>query len=102
MVVVVVENSLQDNFVFPPILQVCIDGKIRKQWGQKIDFLAVCVTGKGMEKEKFLGDVPVPTGSGENMANATYRLLLDWAIVDATKVFGFDTTTSMTGGKQGY
>ena len=57
---------LQDNFVFPPFIKIHFDGKIRKQFGQKSDFLALCVTGKGLEKEKVLGDIPIPTGSGHN------------------------------------
>ena len=93
---------LQDNFVFPQLLVAHLDGKIRKQWGTKSDFLALCVTGKGLSKEKVLGDVPLPKGTGRNMATAAVNLFKEWGI-DDDQVWGsgFDTTLSMTGHNQG-
>ena len=93
--------ALQDNIVFPGLVQVHIDGKIRKSWGEKHDFLAVCVTGEGMEKEKILGDIPMPRGTGLNMAEAAFKLLLDWGLVKKVLAIGFDTTTSNTGRERG-
>ena len=93
---------LQDNFVFPPFIKIHFDGKIRKQFGQKSDFLALCVTGKGLEKEKVLGDIPIPTGSGHNMSMAVVSLLEKWKLPkDAVIAFCFDTTTSNTGVNNG-
>ena len=82
-------------------MEAQFDGKIRKSWGQKSDFLSVCVTGKGMEKEKLLGDIPLPTGTGANMAEAAYGLFCDWGIEDRIGAFGFDTTTHNTGKDNG-
>ena len=63
--------------------------------------MALCVTGPGMEKEKLLGDVPLPTGSGRNMATASADLLHEWRIAERVIAMCFDTTSSMTGPKSG-
>ena len=94
-------KTIKDNFVFPKFLEVHFDGKIRKHWGTKNDFLALCVTGAGMEKEKLLGDIPIPKGSGLNMAMATLQLLIDWGIFDRVIALCFDTTGSNTGPERG-
>ena len=88
--------------MFPLFLTAHYDGKIRKAWGQKNDYLALCVTGEGLNKEKVLGDVPIPKGSGRNMADAVLKLLEDWRIpLDRIIALSFDTTGSMTGPQQG-
>ena len=87
--------------VFPRVLTAHDDGKIRQQWGVKSDFLALCVTGPGMEKEKLLGDIPLPKGTGKNMADATFQLFLAWKVENNIVAFGFDTTLSMTGPDKG-
>ena len=87
--------------MFPSFVEVHFDGKIRKQWGLKNDFLAVCVTGKGMEKEKILGDIPIPKGTGRNMAQAAFQLLVEWGIDDRAFAVGFDTTSAITGPHSG-
>jgi hypothetical protein len=86
-------------------------GKIRKQWGAKNDFLALCVTGKGMDKEKILGDIPIPKGTGKAMAQAVVKMLREWGIdvVDVREdgsgpiviAICFDTTSSNTGVEKG-
>ena len=82
-------------------MEVHFDGKIRKQWGLRNDFLAVCVTGKGMAKEKFLGDVPIPEGTGKKMAETVWKLLQDWGIASRMFAICFDTTSSNTGCERG-
>jgi hypothetical protein len=73
------------------------DGKIRKQWGVKSDFIGLFVIGYGMEKEKVLGDIPIPEGTGKNMAEAVRDLFIAWGIL--SRVFGLcsDTTSSNLG-----
>ena len=39
-------KMIKDNFVFPKFLEA--------HWGTNNDFLGLCVTGAGMEKEKLL------------------------------------------------
>ena len=94
-------NIIKGNFIFPVFLEIHFDGKIRKQWGQKNNFLALCVTGKGMEKEKVLGDIPIARGTGKNMASAVLQMLNDWGVADRVIALCFDTTSSNTGTNQG-
>ena len=54
-----------------------------------------------MEKEKLLGDIPLPKGTGKNMADATFQLFLAWKVENNIVAFGFDTTLSMTGPDKG-
>ena len=92
-------------------MEAHFDGKIRKQWGAKNDFLALCVTGKGMDKEKILGDIPIPKGTGKAMAQAVVKMLREWGIdvVDVREnetgpiviAICFDTTSSNTGVEKG-
>ena len=88
--------------MFPRFVQAHYDGKIRKSWGVSSDYLALCVTGKGLDKEKLLGDVPIGKGTGRNMATASSRLLQEWGL-DGKRLLavGFDTTPSMTGWQSG-
>jgi hypothetical protein len=73
------------------------DGKIRKQWGLKNDYIAVCVTGFGMAKEKILGDIPISKGTGELIAKAVWKLFTEWGIISRIFGLGFDTTSTNTG-----
>ena len=79
------------------------DGKIWESWGKvKSDYMALCVTGKGLAKEKLLGDVPMPKGSGLNMLNAVCQLFMEWNIpFDHLIALNFDTTGSCTGPMNG-
>ena len=88
---------LQENFVFPKFLTCHFDGKQRKEWGKKHDFIAICVTGAGMEKEKFLADAPLESGTGAAMAWEVFRVLEDWAIDKRIIAFSTDSTSSNTG-----
>lgn len=88
--------------MFPAHIELHFDGKIRRQNREKFDFLALCVTGEGMEKEKLLGDIPMPTGSGHNMSLAANSMLEEWHIEsDAVIALSFDTTSSNTGATNG-
>ena len=89
--------------MFPRFLSAHYDGKIREGWGKvKSDYLALCVTGKGLEKEKLLGDIPMPKGTGLNMRDAIRQLFLDWGIdLDTLLCFNFDTTAALTGPQNG-
>ena len=96
-----IAQDIKDNFVFPQFVEAHYDGKIRKCWGVKSDFLALCVTGKGLAKEKVLGDVPIGKGTDRNMATASARLLREWGIADRVIAICFDTTASNTGWQSG-
>ena len=64
--------------------------------------MALCVTGKGLAKEKLLGDVPMPKGSGLNMATAVIQLFREWNIpLDHLIAVDFDTTATCTGPMNG-
>merc|ERR550534_697539 len=82
------------------LLELHFDGKIRKSWGEKNDYLALCVTGPGMSKEKVLGDIPVPRGTGRNMSTAAVDILDEWGILRRAWALAFDTTPTNTGHNQ--
>jgi hypothetical protein len=54
-----------------------------------------------MDKEKILGDVPIPRGTRRNMAEAAFALFVQWVIADFIKGVSFDTTSSNTGSELG-
>ena len=64
-----------------------------------------------MEKEKILGDIPIPRGTGKAMAQAVVKMLREWGIdvVDVREgedgpiviAICFDTTSSNTGVEKG-
>ena len=87
----------QENFVFPRFLTCHFDGKLRKEWGKKRDFIAICVTGFGIDKEKFLADAPLESGTGAAMAWEVFRVLEEWGIDDRVIAFSTDSTSSNTG-----
>jgi len=73
-------STIRDQFVFPDHLVAHFDGERRKQRGQIKDFLAVCVTGSGMDKEKLLGDIPISDGTGKQIAENVLKLLQEWKL----------------------
>lgn len=87
-------RTIKDNFVWPDFLVAHYDGKIRESWGVKSDFLAVCVSGKGIEKEKVLGDVPLARGTGRLSASAVVKLLFSWGIEDRLLGLSFDNCST--------
>ena len=50
-----------------------------------------------MEKEKFLADAPLESGTGAAMAWEVFRVLEDWAIDKRIIAFSTDSTSSNTG-----
>ena len=80
----------------PPLLEVHFDGKQREQSdGSKKE--CVSVSGPGMKKEKFLGDVAVDKGSGKNIAEAVFELLVKWNCDGFVIAMSFDTCSVNTG-----
>ena len=56
-----------------------------------------------MQKEKFLADAPLESGTGAAMAWAVFRVLEEWGIDERIIAFSTDSTSSNTGidnGKQ--
>jgi hypothetical protein len=82
-------------------LTVHWDGKLLPEslGGKKVDRLPVIVTGQ--QVEQLLGVPKIEHGTGEAMAEATYRLLLSWGFVDRVVGLCFDTTASNTGAYKG-
>ena len=66
-------DSIKKQFIFSKHLVAYFDGKRRKQRGQMYDFLAVCVTGYNMEKEKLLGGIPISDGTGKQIAQNVFN-----------------------------
>lgn len=65
----------------------------------KVERIAVLVSYDG--ETKFLGAPKLESSSGENIAIAVHKLLLDWNILDHVKGMAFDTTASNTGDRIG-
>ena len=64
---------------------------------EKVDHLAILVTGKNTEK--LLGVPKISKGTGEAMAEATVASLAEWGIKEQVIGMCFDTTSSNTGEK---
>ena len=54
-----------------------------------------------MENEKLLREIPIPKGSGLNIAMAVLQLLIDWGIFHRVIALCFVTTASNTGLERG-
>lgn len=94
-------STIKDQYTFPLHLAAPFDGKRRKQREQMLDFLAVCVTGYGMDKEKLLGEIPISDGIGEQIVQNVLRLLQEWNIEKNIVGLSFDTTSAITGSETG-
>ena len=92
---------LQATFVFPDFVVCHFDGKLRTAWGKKSDYIAVCVTGHGMAKEKVLSDIAIKSGTGAAMAWSVFKVLEDWGIEDRVIGISTDSTGSNTGSNNG-
>ena len=68
--------------------------------GKKQDRLVVTVTGYD-NKDQLLGAPELPSGTGEAQADAVYKLLVDWDMVDQVTSICSDTTASNTGVRKG-
>lgn len=77
------------------------DGKlIQDITGDEIvDRLPILVSGNGVDQ--LLGVPKLASGTGENMATAVYKMILEWNISSQIKCMCFDTTASNTGRKNG-
>lgn len=88
-----------------PALVVHWDGKMMRDSTNpenpkcNVDRIAVGVT--GLNIEKVLGIVKIPTGTGAAQAKATFQLLTIWEVVDDIVGMCFDTTASNTGSRNG-
>ena len=77
------------------------DGKMRTEWGHLRDLIAICVTGFGLEKEKFLADAPLKSGTGAAMASTVFQALEEWGIANRVIGVSTDSTASNTGSDNG-
>ena len=79
------------------------DGKKRLDpvTGEMKEYVSICVTGPGMEKEKFLMDLAVENGTGREVAEAVYRALVAWKIIFRIVALSFDTCSVNTGVHEG-
>lgn len=73
------------------------DGKILSDLTgrEKVDRIAVLVSYDGTAK--FLGAPKIQSGNGQNIAEAVYRILVEWNIAHKVVAASFDTTSSNTG-----
>lgn len=65
----------------------------------KVERIAVLLSYNGTTK--FLGAPKLESSSGVNIAEAVYRRLVDWNIVEQVKAISYDTTAINTGVKAG-
>ena len=78
-------------------LTVHFDGKLLPEMcgAGQINRLPVLVSGDGTEK--LLGVPKLASGTGENEANAVFKLLQEWELIDHVEAMSFDTTSGNTG-----
>lgn len=91
--------SVEIKESFNPRVNLTIhwDGKIFSALTSKnkVDRLAVLVSGEGVSK--LLGVPAITSGTGESQANAVYKLIEDWGLINRITSMCFDTTASNTG-----
>lgn len=77
------------------------DGKILNDivGRSHVDRIAVLVSYDGTAK--FLGAPKIGSGSGKDIAEAVYKILVDWNISERVVAASFDTTSTNTGVDQG-
>ena len=63
--------------------------------------VSVCVTGPGLEKEKYLGDVMVEQGTGVEVRKAVESLIQEWGIGDRVVALSYDTCSVNVGRDSG-
>ena len=66
---------------------------------EKVDRLAILVSGAGVEKH--LGVPKIKSGTGEAQANAVIETLEDWDLLDKVNSMSFDVVASHTGKNSG-
>lgn len=96
-----VAKEIQESFAPGTTLTVHWDGKMLPALtsNEKVDRLAVLVSGEGTMK--LLGVPRLPGATGEAQAAAVFTLLEEWNISDGVRCMSFDTTASNTGRKAG-
>ena len=65
--------------------------------GEKKEYVAIAVSGPGMEKEFFLQDVMVESGTGTQVSGAVVQALIEWAILLRIIALAYDTCSVNTG-----
>ena len=63
--------------------------------------VSVCVTGPGLDKEKFLGDKMVEQGTGVEVRKAVESLIDEWGIRERIIALSYDTCSVNTGRDSG-
>lgn len=66
---------------------------------KNVDRIAVLVSYDGTSK--FLGAPKIDSGTGQNIAEAVYSVLIEWGIAEKVVAFCFDTTSTNTGKNNG-
>src|SRR5678815_928754 len=94
------ENLLKDFKTNCP-LQIHWDGKLMEDitGHENIERLPVLISGLGVDK--LLGVPKLTRGTGKNIADAIYQLVLQWDISKQVECMSFDTTPANTGNKNG-
>ena len=69
--------------------------------GTKKECISIAVSGPGMDKEMFLQDVPVESGTGVNVSAAVMEAIMAWAITFRIIALTFDTCSVNTGANEG-
>ena len=84
-------------------MEVHFDGKRRvdKKTGLSKEVVSVAVSGPGLAKEKFLGDIQLDSGTGKKIAQAVFDKLLLWRIDKLVVALSYDTCSVNTGKHMG-
>lgn len=91
-----IAREIRASFEANVPLTVHWDGKIVQEWsGEKVDRLAILVSGHGVEK--LLATPKLQHGTGQAQADAVLKTLAYWDIEDRIVGLSFDTTASNTG-----
>uniref|UniRef100_A0A2S2PCY9 Uncharacterized protein n=1 Tax=Schizaphis graminum TaxID=13262 RepID=A0A2S2PCY9_SCHGA len=96
-----IADEIKTSFVTTIPLTVHWDGKLLPDLTSKdkVDRLAVIVSGDGIMK--LLGVPKIPNGTGEAQATAVFELLEEWNLIERIHFMSFDTTASNSGVKAG-
>lgn len=95
-----IANELKMTFDPRVPLIVHWDGKVVPDFsGEKVERIAILVSGDGVDK--LLAVPKLPDGTGRAQANAVLDALADWDLNDRVAGLSFDTTASNTGVSSG-
>lgn len=92
-----IASDLRENLQLSENLVVHWDGKMLPDLtvGEKVERVAILVTGSGTEQ--LLGIPKLVSPTGQSAATVVLQSLEDWKAVDQVKALCFDTTTTNTG-----